>query len=828
MSLKDCIDEAVGAGEMDGKRGRAAKDLFDEIEAELREQLGPEAASSTAARETIARMEAELNESARQKLLSAVTQKRIMRDLETYRTAGGLENMNQAASGLVDGVGLAVKSVSAEQIRKVVRGRAHGMMDEALSTFRRNMIGQTRNKAKLVNLVREAFGEKTGDVAANELMLGWRKSAEFLRREFNNAGGHIGWREDWGLPQSHDNVAVRRASYEGWRDFILPKLDPGRMIDGATGKAFTPGRLETALRDVYETIRTDGLSKVAPGSAGGQGRSLGNRRADHRFLAFKSADDWLAYQERFGTSDPFSTMMGHIDGMARDIGAMRALGPNPNTSIRFIQTMLKREARKSGDDAAVNAADRSAYFLESLYGQYAGTFNSPVDSRIGGWIANLRQFLVSAQLGSAAISALGDVAFQRLTSRFVGIPDARIVGRIATLLKPGNEADRKLAVRMGLIAEDWAHHASAQARYTGEAVTGEIASRLSDFVLRASGLSPWTQAGRWAFGMEFMGALADHAGVEFKALNPALQKTFQRYGIGEDAWNIIRATELVDHKGAAFFIPENLAARGGKDLTPAVAEDLTTRVLAMVQSETEYAVPSTSLTGAAFFKDRTRAGTLPGEIIRSGLMYKNFGLTLMHLHLRRMAEQQGAFNKAGYGARLVIGATLMGALAVQLKDIAKGRDPRKMDNLAFWGAALLQGGGLGIFGDFLQAETNRSGGGLAETVAGPVGGVIWDAGLLTIGNATEAANGKDMHAGREAVKFLQRYSPGASLWYARLTAERLIFDQLRLLLDPDARVQMRAQQRRAQREYGQDFFWQPGDVAPDRAPDLSNAIGDRR
>lgn len=827
MSLKDCIDEAVKAGEMDGGRAKSAKELFDEIEAELRDQLGPEAAASTAARETIARIEAELNESARQKLLAAVTQARIVRDLEGYRVHG-LGNMNQAAAGLVDGVGLPVKSVSAEQIRKVIRGRAHGMMDEALSTFRRNMIGQTRNKATLANLVREAFGEKTGDVAAHELMMGWRKSAEFLRREFNSAGGHIGWREDWGLPQAHDSVAVRQVPYREWRDFILPKLDPARMIDGATGKAFTPARLELALRDVFEAIRTDGLSKIAPDAAGGQGRSLANRRADHRFLSFRSADDWLAYQARFGSSDPFSTMMGHIDGMARDIGAMRALGPNPNTSIRFIQTMLKREAREHGDENAIKAADRSAYFLESLYGQYAGSYNAPVDGRIGGWFATLRQLLVSAQLGGAAISALGDVSFQRLTARFIGLPDAKIVGRVASLLSPGNEVDRKLAVRMGLIAEDWAHHASAQARYTGEAVTGEIASRLSDFVLRASGLSPWTQAGRWAFGMEFLGAIADHAGMEFKALNPALQKTFQRYGIGEEAWDIIRATELVEHRGASFFIPENIAARGGKDLTPAVAEDLTTRVLAMVQSETEFAVPSSSLTGAALFKDRTRAGSLPGEIIRSGLMYKNFGLTMMHLHLRRLAEQQGAFNRAAYGARLVIGATLMGALAVQLKDIAKGRDPRRMDNAAFWGAAMLQGGGLGIFGDFLTSAESRVGGGLAATIAGPVAGLATDVTNLTVGNLMDAAAGRDPHIGRDVVKFAQRYTPGSSLWYARLSAERLIFDQLRLLLDPDARVQMRAQQRRARREYGQEFFWQPGDALPDRAPDLSNAIGGAR
>lgn len=823
MTMKDCIDEAVAAGEMDAARAAEAKGLFDELEAELRASMGPESAAATAARETYERLQAEMTERARQKLLSAMTQRRILADL------AAADDMAEAAMRLIDASGGVGRSNAAEQIRKVVRGRAHARMNEVLATFRRNLVGQVRNKARLVNLVREAFGEQTGDVAAKELAGAWRSAAEYLRRQFNDAGGHIGWREDWGLPQAHDAVKVRRATYEEWRDYVLPRLDPARMMDGATGKPFTAARLEMALKDVYEAIRTEGFSKITPSSGGG-GKALANRRADPRFLVFRSADDWLAYQDRFGAGDPFSAMMSHVDAMSRDIGALRALGPNPQASLRFVQQHLKKAAREksypdaAAQDKAINRADRAARHLDVLYSHYSGSVNSPGDAIVARGFASTRQVIVSAVLGSAAISAISDAAFQRLTRGFVGLPQGRVLQGYAKMLF--SKEDRRLAIRAGLIAEEWSTMAAAQARYTGEVISSEVAARLSDFTLRASGLSAMTQAGRWAFGMEFLGALADYAGHAFADLPKPLAATLKRHGIGQDSWDIIRATPLHEHRGATFLMPEDLAGR--TDISPRQADDLTTRLLAMVQAETEYAVPSTSIRGRAMLGDNTRPGTVPGEIIRSGLMFKNFAITMAYTHLRRIAGMEGGWNKARYTANLVISTTLMGALAVQLKDIVNGKDPRDMTTPAFWGQAMLQGGGLGIFGDFLASENNRFGGGLAETVAGPIVGAAGDALRLTAGNVFEAAQGKETKAAKEAVDFADRYLPGGSIWYARLTLDRLVFDQLRRLADPDYAANTRRLQNRLRRENGQEFFWYPGEPAPDRAPDLSTAAGSGR
>jgi len=134
----------------------------------------------------------------------------------------------------------------------------------------------------------------------------------------------------------------------------------------------------------------------------------------------------------------------------------------------------------------------------------------------------------------------------------------------------------------------------------------------------------------------------------------------------------------------------------------------------------------------------------------------------------------------------------------------------------------LQGGGLGIYGDFMFGNVNRFGGGLAETVAGPVVGFASDLQKLTVGNIMQTVQGKDTNAASEFISFAGRYTPGSSLWYSRLALERLVLDQAKLWADPKAKSKFRRTEKRYNKQYGQKFWWSAGDTLPSRSPDLSN------
>tara|TARA_R110000744_G_C19351598_1_gene560497 strand:+ start:207 stop:2669 length:2463 start_codon:yes stop_codon:yes gene_type:complete len=819
MTFKNCIDEGVQSGEITQDQASEINSMFDDLEVQYNRQMGGAAATAKAAADTSIAAKKIAIERKRRAALQAVTWKEINYNLNNYRTITGKADKSVGALALFE-QDQTSRFNSVAQVQQAVTRSATRKLDEFLSTFRRNIIGETKKKAQLKNLVREVFGEETGDVSAREMMQAWKASSEYLRTRFNAAGGAIAKRADWGMPQIHDTMRVRQSSYNDWRDFIHARLDITKMIDEQTGLTFSGPKLEMALRDSYETITKNGFNKIKPGTMTGN-KSLALRNQDHRFFVFKNADSWMDYQEKFGNPNPFDAMMGHIDTMSRDIAMMEVLGPNPRATVNFIKQTLQKDA--SGNDVAERAARRSSSSIDALYAATTGSMNAPVDSKFAYTFAGIRQVLQSAQLGAAAISAVTDMNFGRIARSMVGLPQTKMIQNYLKFLNPLSlEEKGKLAVRLGLTAEGWSTLAAAQMRYVGDLSGPEVTRRVADFVMRASLLSPWTNAGKWAFGMEFLGNLADNAGKSFDQLDPMMRKTLDHYGIGEAKWETVRATPLYEYEGASFLRAEDIEAR--TDLQPELARDLATSLLVMVETETNFAVPSSSIRGRTALTGDTRPGTIAGELTRSFAMYKNFGVTLVNTHIMRGLNQPTQKAKGTYFADLLISTTIMGALAMQLKEMSKGRDPRPMEGPEFWGAAFLQGGGLGIYGDFLFSDVNRYDRGLAETIAGPVVGFADDVRKLTIGNVTQAIKGEDTNAASEFINFAARYTPGSSLWYSRLALERMVIDQSKMWVDPSTKTKMKRLESRYKRENGQNYWWRPGKVTPERAPDVSNVF----
>jgi hypothetical protein len=390
----------------------------------------------------------------------------------------------------------------------------------------------------------------------------------------------------------------------------------------------------------------------------------------------------------------------------------------------------------------------------------------------------------------------------------------------------GREERGKAAIRMGLAANSWIQTAYAQARFLDEVTGPEVTRRISDTVLRVSLLTPFTQAGRNAFGIEFTLFVSSLRDKKFADLPKGMQEQMRNHSIGEGTWNIIRETKLHEdpETGVAFIRAEDIEAR--TDLAPGVGRDAATRLMHMRETLTDFAVPTSSLRARAFLKGKSEPGTPGGEILASFAQFKSFPVTIMHNHIGRFLLDPAATaaGKVGNIANLIIGATVMGALATQLSDISKLRDPRPMTTAAFWGAAMLKGGGLGIYGDFFFSRLNRFGSGLESTIAGPSAGALSDLRNLTFGNLSELIEGEDTNFGSELVKFMARYAPGTSIWYLRASLERNIFDNLQRWMDPSADRKMRRRMQSHAKEYGAGSWWEPGQDAPHRAPDLSNIL----
>src|SRR4029077_13798125 len=99
----------------------------------------------------------------------------------------------------------------------------------------------------------------------------------------------------------------------------------------------------------------------------------------------------------------------------------------------------------------------------------------------------------------------------------------------------------------------------------------------------------------------------------------------------------------------------------------------------------------------------TAAGTPAGELLRSALLFKSFAFSMTGKHWARMMDLPSGMSWK-YGATLATVGTVMGALAIQLRNLASGKNPDNMASPSFMGSAILKGGGLGFYGDFLYDE----------------------------------------------------------------------------------------------------------------------------
>ena len=184
-------------------------------------------------------------------------------------------------------------------------------------------------------------------------------------------------------------------------------------------------------------------------------------------------------------------------------------------------------------------------------------------------------------------------------------------------------------------------------------------------------------------------------------------------------------------------------------------------------------------------------------------------------------------NKAATLAALNVSLMALGAIVLQTKALTQGKDPFDMTEGKFWTRALTQGGGLGYVGDLLFKDPTEWRGNTFEQAAGsafgPAAGAAAGLALdLGLTNAWQAALGKQTHFGAEALRWTNSNLPYANLWQTRALWERAFLNQAQEALSPGYLARM---QQRAQRDWGQGFWWAPGEMLPERPPDFARAAG---
>ena len=262
MSLGNCIPSLVASGRLTKAQGDRAQEAYQRQYRRLSRDMSPSAAAAEASEAAINEIEFEARLKRYQTLKQVDAVRRAQQDMALYDGGKG-GRRGQAELALLDQDGKAPYANVSVQKQAIV-GRVHSMMESLLERFDRNLVGEMKDKATMSDVLRELFGEDSGNQSAKELAAAWSNASEYLRQRFNAAGGAIGKIENWGLPQGHDPVTIRNGGFEAWRDFTAPRLDRAKMIDEGTGAPMDDETLNEALRSAFDTITTDGWINREP------------------------------------------------------------------------------------------------------------------------------------------------------------------------------------------------------------------------------------------------------------------------------------------------------------------------------------------------------------------------------------------------------------------------------------------------------------------------------------------------------------------------------------------------------------------------------------
>ncbi len=763
-----CVDIAF-------KNGKITKDIAERIKAAEDPELA---------------IDSVLTDLSRQKREAAIQAVRLSQAWDNIKT-----HPDGAYAGLV---GLLTKDpkgkagyFNVEYLGKFYEGKYDSMLAEALSVFRTRNVGFSQDEAGLRNLVRAIYGEAVDDPQIKQFADDWAKLTETIRTDFNAKGGSISKNERWLMPQNHDAreiLAKGKTEAESkalWKEKITPMLDRNNMLDD-NGNPLTDEAFEEALDFTFETIVSGGLNKTKDFTVPRMGAKLSRKGSEKRFLFFKDADSWLEYQKVYGKGDIFTTLTDHVSSKANDIATMEIFGTSPQSTFDALLNQIKKE----GD-----IKPGQSRFATMVFDVATGKVNQGELTGLADFMGSVRNVLVASTLGKAFLSAFSDLGFQAITSLYNNLPALKVISKQMSLMNPANEADRIAAVKMGLIAEAWKGRATGANRYADVYGT-DATQKMAEGVMRASLLAPWTDAGRKAFGMEYASMLADNFGKTFNELDQSVKKAFSSYGINEQDWDAFRAQRPLNHKGAKF-----------ADMT----QDAGKKFHQMVLSETDFAVPTPDSRVRAITTGGLGRASIAGQAWRSAMMLKSFPITMMTTHFYRAAMQATIGQKLAYVGLLGASTSILGGVALQMKDIAAGREPRPVDE-KFVGAAFMQGGGLGILGDFVFSDKNRFGGGIEQTLVGPTGELFNKTTSLTLGNIQQAFKGEETNVLSESVQFIDRYTP--DIWQTHLF-KNAIFDQMELMTDPKAQKKFNRIMKKRKKEFNQDYWWQRGQPLPE-------------
>ncbi|VVE77381.1 hypothetical protein [Pandoraea sputorum] len=653
------------------------------------------------------------------------------------------------------------------------------------------------------------------------------KWMEVARVDANDAGAWIKKLPGYVIRQTHDMESIRRAGRDEWTRDAAKWFDLARM-------ASDEGRsIPDILEGLYRNLASGLHMKAVPAGeiSGFKGpANIAKKMSQDRTIHFKDADAAYEYNQKYGMKSLREGVVGALSRSADSTGMMKVLGPNPGAMFDTIRSDLELLARDTDNLPQIDKIRNARTSLENYMKAVDGSMSIPGNAMAAKVASNYRALQSMAKLGGMILSQFNDIAVYGSEAKYQGrgylSGMAESVAGLGANLKKQERLD--LLSSIGVALESMVGDISR----TGSFEEPGMMSKLQRQFFRLNLGQWWTEHQRAAASLGMAHHMALQSAKGFEHLSPDYQRVLSLYNIGAKEWDVIRSSTQKNVDGRAYITPDlvekvsddvvgkYLADGGRRAEAPDIARtrsEIADNLMTYINDRTTFAQLEPDAKTRAMLLQGTQSGTWLGEFMRFLMQFKSFTGAYMQKIMGRELYGRGFEGDgihraifAGNGeflglAQVIALSTVAGYGSMVAKDLLKGRTPRvpgddPMENAKLMMAAMVQGGGMGIMGDFLFGEANRFGGGMASSLLGPGIGSVLDVTDLW----QKLKEGDDVKA--QAFRTLINNTPFLNLFYARMALDYLVFYRMQEMMNPGYLSRMES---RVKHDNNQSFILPP-------------------
>lgn len=684
------------------------------------------------------------------------------------------------------------------------------------------------HKAIMIELHELAPGGKpgrSGSETAKEIAAIMERHQDFWRQEANKAGAFIEKLPGYSIAQTHDVAKLHPRkgesvddAFKRWADDIKPLLNWGRTFRGQ--------KADKVLREMWDGLSTgvhlDYTNGIGIATGGNRAQRLSNSRKIH----FKDGESFYIYNEKYGMGGLAWGYTKGLERLSRNAALMGEMGVNPQKMVDDLYSALKittSRSKEAGARTSMSLGEMDTHWdptVRNYFLEVTGKNKIPGSQTFAQVMQQVRGYNSLCRLGMATISSFSDIATQLSHATFMGISrNEALVNMVRTLTdvtKKGlTPAEKQMLSSFGLLAENLTANLH-DAINAGNIGNGWLAKAQNRY-FRMIGLDWWTTSLKKAMALSVNHDLGEFLakGKDFGDFKHTMQKMLASYNLGEKEMALLKKMPLIE-EGKRFYIDtanvhqipdEDIAKYLG--ITPAdpayetriknMKSELETRLRTFVYDRVTAGVIEPDVVTHAWLNQGTQAGTIPGEAFRSFGQFKSFAVSIITRIVNPwLFNTTGAERIMGL-SELFLTTTALGYLAMSCKDAVRGKEPMELSPQSLL-RAMLQGGALGLFGDILFGDANKSS--ITASFLGPVANMTDD--LYQIyAHAREL----DEDTGAEAIKRLRNYIPGQNIFWVKTPLDYFLMYRIQEAANPGYLERL---ERNLYNKTGQEYWLSPG------------------